>query len=139
MQEAERYARQNPWVFLGGAFAVGLAAARFLKSSAPRPSYGNSSGSYGTSGESGSRGGYGYAGQGSSYAGGSDYESGDYSPRPTYGAGYPVNDVSTAGTPGIGRSFGGDTLTESDVDVADVVFEPEADTGAINGTTTESR
>ena len=34
--EVERYARQNPALFLGGAFALGLVAARFLKSSGQR-------------------------------------------------------------------------------------------------------
>jgi hypothetical protein len=33
--DAERLARQNPGIFIAGAFAVGLLAARFLKSSAP--------------------------------------------------------------------------------------------------------
>jgi hypothetical protein len=35
--EAERQALRRPWLFLGGAFAVGLVAARFLKSSHPDP------------------------------------------------------------------------------------------------------
>jgi len=34
--EVEHYARQNPALFLGGAFALGLVAARFLKSSSQR-------------------------------------------------------------------------------------------------------
>ena len=33
--EAERYARREPALFLGGAFALGLMGARFLKSSSP--------------------------------------------------------------------------------------------------------
>ncbi len=33
--DVERYARRNPAVFLGGAFALGLLAARFLKSANP--------------------------------------------------------------------------------------------------------
>jgi hypothetical protein len=35
--DTEAFARRNPTVFLGGGFALGLLAARFLKSSAPRP------------------------------------------------------------------------------------------------------
>jgi hypothetical protein len=34
--DAERFARRQPAVFLGGAFALGFLAVRFLKSSAPR-------------------------------------------------------------------------------------------------------
>jgi hypothetical protein len=33
MNDLERFARRRPGVFLGGAFVIGLAAARFLKSS----------------------------------------------------------------------------------------------------------
>jgi hypothetical protein len=35
MRDAEGFARRNPAIFLGAAFALGMAAARFLKSSAP--------------------------------------------------------------------------------------------------------
>lgn len=38
-RDVEMYARRNPAVFIGGAFALGLLAARFLKSS-PTPSIG---------------------------------------------------------------------------------------------------
>ncbi|CAN5318536.1 hypothetical protein BH20ACI2_BH20ACI2_18420 [soil metagenome] len=34
-RDLESYARRNPAVFLGGAFAIGIMAARFLKSSPP--------------------------------------------------------------------------------------------------------
>ena len=37
VDDTERFARRNPTAFLGGGFALGLLAARFLKSSAPRP------------------------------------------------------------------------------------------------------
>jgi hypothetical protein len=37
MRDVETFARRNPAVFIGGAFAVGLLAARFLKSSNPNP------------------------------------------------------------------------------------------------------
>jgi hypothetical protein len=36
----ERFARREPMLFLGSAFALGLLGARFLKSSSPRRSYG---------------------------------------------------------------------------------------------------
>ncbi|GAC1521278.1 MAG: hypothetical protein NVS2B16_28780 [Chloroflexota bacterium] len=35
VSETETFARRNPALFLGGAFAIGLLAARFLKSSSP--------------------------------------------------------------------------------------------------------
>lgn len=38
MRDVETFARRNPAVFIGGAFAVGLLAARFLKSTNPNPS-----------------------------------------------------------------------------------------------------
>lgn len=37
LTEAERFARQKPLVFVGGAFTLGLLAARFLRSSASGP------------------------------------------------------------------------------------------------------
>jgi ElaB/YqjD/DUF883 family membrane-anchored ribosome-binding protein len=60
MDMAASYARENPRVFFGGAIAIGFLLSRFLKSSAPRGSYGGSYGSrqsYGAG--SSSRGGYG--------------------------------------------------------------------------------
>ena len=42
MRDAERFARRNPAAFVGGAFVLGLALARFLKSSG-EPGYGNRS------------------------------------------------------------------------------------------------
>jgi hypothetical protein len=38
MRDAEGFARRNPAIFLGAAFALGMAAARFLKSSTPNDS-----------------------------------------------------------------------------------------------------
>jgi hypothetical protein len=52
IDEVERFARRNSALFLGGAFALGVLAARFLKSSTPPPP------SYGTTGYSGAPGGY---------------------------------------------------------------------------------
>lgn len=37
-RDVERFARRNPAVFIGSAFAIGLLAARFLKSSSPEQS-----------------------------------------------------------------------------------------------------
>jgi NADH dehydrogenase/NADH:ubiquinone oxidoreductase subunit G len=42
-RDVETYARRNPAVFLGAAFALGIAAARFLKSSPPADSTATSS------------------------------------------------------------------------------------------------
>ncbi|MCA9972180.1 MAG: hypothetical protein KC425_18285 [Anaerolineales bacterium] len=39
LHDAEDFARRQPELFIGGAFTVGLLAARFLKSSAPEPNY----------------------------------------------------------------------------------------------------
>ncbi|HLJ67446.1 MAG TPA: hypothetical protein VKX16_08805 [Chloroflexota bacterium] len=43
IDDVERFARRNSALFLGGAFAVGVLAARFLKSSTPQQSYGSTS------------------------------------------------------------------------------------------------
>lgn len=69
VRDVERYARQQPAVFLGGAFVLGLLGARFLKSTAQRDS--NNEGS-----------GHGYD-RGYGYGRGTRYE--DY--RPGYSAG----------------------------------------------------
>jgi hypothetical protein len=50
MDDVERYARRNPALFAGGAFALGLLGARFLRSSSPSSSGSSSSQmSYGSS------------------------------------------------------------------------------------------
>jgi hypothetical protein len=76
--DTENYARGNPAVFLGGAFLLGLAAARFLKSSTTPPtpsSYGSGTG-YGS--YAGYSGGYnrGYVSSGSGYNSGYGYDTG---------------------------------------------------------------
>jgi hypothetical protein len=43
-RDTETFARRHPEVFLGGAFLAGILAARFLKSSRPRPSAGQDGG-----------------------------------------------------------------------------------------------
>jgi len=76
----EQYARQNGTIFMGGAFVLGLVAARFLKSSSPPPP------SY--SGRQGGQGGYQtYGGpyHGSQYYGGQSYGGQSYGGR--YGGG----------------------------------------------------
>lgn len=78
VSDVENFARSNTWAFLGGAFVLGLAATRFLKSSTPPPPSPSRSGYrgylYGTSGYSG----------GVGYPGLSD-GSGQYSGTGTYG------------------------------------------------------
>jgi hypothetical protein len=92
MRDAQRFARQQPALFLGGAFVLGVLAARFLKSSAPdRPTR------YGAADR------YGYR------ASGYDYRS---SYRPAgYGAGYRPPGYATgarAATPaGVGSASRG--------------------------------
>jgi hypothetical protein len=136
LQDAENIARRNQMLFLGGTFALGLLAARFLKSSAPRPSYGTTrTGSYG--GYAGS-GGYAPGYQSSSaYATGTDYGS----DRPAGGAGYgsyaPTEDVVVTGT-----SMDGMTYADGPVDgfdTTDTEYADALDTGAIDGTINESR
>lgn len=56
MGDVESFARRNSTLFLGGAFVIGLAAARFLKSSPPSSPTG--SGAQGGSGYYGHQGGY---------------------------------------------------------------------------------
>jgi len=87
MTEAEDLARRNSTVFLGGAFVLGILAARFLKSSPPRSQYSQYGGGY-----SHYRGGQ-YPYSGNSYGG--QY---GYSDVP-----YPIEDVS--GTPPVVRDY----------------------------------
>ncbi len=86
VREAENFARREPALFLGGAFAIGFLAARFLKASSP------SSGTHGQGS---------YAGAGSPrYAG--------YSWQPTTGSDFgPIgSDIGTAGSIGTVGSTG---------------------------------
>lgn len=74
VSDVENFARNNTWPFLGGAFILGLAAARFLKSSTPPPPSPSPRGyrggyPYGTSGYSGGTGYPGLAGRGDLYGG----------------------------------------------------------------------
>jgi hypothetical protein len=69
--EAERFARREPLMFLGGAFALGFLASRFIKATAPGGSQGGrsgmSSGQYGDAYPSGAYAGTGYASGGYGY------------------------------------------------------------------------
>jgi hypothetical protein len=49
MDDVERYARRNPMLFAGGAFALGLLGARFLRSSSPSSGSNGGQMSYGSS------------------------------------------------------------------------------------------
>jgi len=155
MQDAESFARRNQALFLGGTFALGLLAARFLKSSAPRPTYGQTrTGNYGGPGSFGS-GNYGseyssgstYSSYGSGYASGTDYtnsygsgadygRSGSAYGTDNYGSYAPVEDTVVTGTPIQGSSFAEGTMT--DIDTPDTAYADGVDTGANNGTTSGS-
>jgi hypothetical protein len=106
--EVESYARQNSTVFLGGAFALGLLAARFLKSSSPPPQSSQMPGRGGYQAYGGQY--YRGANQGGYYSGGRygggpyDYSSGQY------GGPYSGSDASTryddvSGAPYVAREY----------------------------------
>lgn len=74
VNDAQRFARRQPALFIGAAFAAGVIGARFLKSSSeggraealqryepptPGGAYGSGAGAYGSTGAHGSRGAYG--------------------------------------------------------------------------------
>lgn len=131
MQEAEGFARRNSAAFLGGAFALGLLAARFLKSSVP------------SSGYSGSR----YGGQqyGGSRYGGQQYSAGTYDygyqSQGTYSSGaapHQYDDVSGPGTTpddlSVGLAgHGADFMTD------DPTVEVESGVRTTDGTSSRSR
>jgi len=138
--EVERYARRQPAIFLGGAVALGLIGARFLKSSAQRGSqmqqgdrgYGYDSyrsnysagygGGYGTGYDSGS--GYGSrVGSGSGYTSGGAYSAGSAYDSGAYSGGY--NDTAGGGA-------GGQQTYETQ---ALPTYSREADTNGNTGTT----
>lgn len=127
VQEAASFARRNSAVFLGGAFTLGLLAARFLKSSVP------------SSGYSGSRyGGQQYGGQYG--AGRSTYDRG-YQSQGTYSSGAApsrYDDISGPGTtpddlsPGF-AGHGADFMTD------DPTVEVESGMRTTDGTSSRSR
>jgi len=80
LYEIERYARRNPTAFIGGAFAVGLLAGRFLKSSS-RPDYQGSSTRYAMAPRTSE-----YVSRSYTYRGGPDYGSSQTMGGGSYGA-----------------------------------------------------
>lgn len=81
VRDAERFAREQPVVFLSAAVAVGFLAVRFLKSSKPTASSATStSGSYGTAGST--SGSYGTTGSTSgSYGSAGSTSGGSFNPQ----------------------------------------------------------
>jgi len=100
VDEAEWWARRNPSLFLAGGFTLGLIAARFFKSSAPRPRY--SSGSYGQSPyrtHPYATQGYGAQDDAATYGMPTPYATPSASGAPLYGATGPVATPPTGTTP----------------------------------------
>ena len=131
VQEAESFARRNSAVFLGGAFTLGLLAARFLKSSVP------------SSSSSGSRyGGQRYGGQqyGGQQYGAGTYDYG-YQSQGTFSSGaapHQYDDVSGPGTTpddlSVGLAgHGADFMTD------DPTVEVESGVRTTDGTSSRSR
>ncbi len=127
VQEAESFARRNSAAFLGGAFTLGLLAARFFKSSVP------------SSGSNGSRyGGQQYGGQQYGSAGTNDY---GYQSQGTYSSGAVSNqydDISGPGTTPDDLSLrstghGDDFMTD------DPTVELESGMRTTDGTSSRSR
>jgi len=111
VEDAQRFARQRPALFVGSAFAIGLVGARFLKSSSERSEYG----SYALSRSGGSEtgyagthiptGDYGTAGSGTGY--GTTGSSGSYGTTGSSGGYGTTGSRSEYGTPGSTSGFGG--------------------------------
>lgn len=119
IRDAEDFARQHSTVFLGGAVALGIAAARFIKASSPSRG-GSSYGNY----YSGSYGGNGY-GRGQSQLGA----------QSAYASGAPYSDTEITGTP---SSFGRTSTTglADEVELPDAtVFNADLATETTDGTT----
>lgn len=125
VSDAENFARSNTWAFLGGAFVLGLAAARFLKSATPPPPSAPQTGyrggySYGTSGYGRGTGYQGLPSGGDLYGGTSAGAGGAYSPTQSEGqyggfiSGQTGDTLSTPGARGgyaSGRTEGNDGTT----------------------------
>jgi len=117
--DVESFARRQPMVFVGGAFVLGLMAARFLKSSRPEPEMpyrpymgsGTGTGMRSYAARPGPSGGYGDARRGPSYAGGmassepmrrpSDYSNGGF---PSAGTSGTSATRPATNRPGVGTS-----------------------------------
>ena len=101
-QQAERFSRQQPALFLGILFTAGIAGARFLKSSQrDLPTQGSGAGRYPNYGAGYGGGSYG----GSSYGSSGSYGSGSYGAGSTSGSSY--------GGGGTGASSAGGSYTGS--------------------------
>jgi hypothetical protein len=149
LQDAENFARRNQMLFLGGTFALGLLAARFMKSSAPRPSYGQTgTGSYGRPGSFGAGsynsgthsaygGGYNSGNRSSGAYGGTDFGGGNYAGGAGRASYAPTEDTVVTGTPMQGSSYADGAVDQFDTPGTD--HTDALDTGAIDGTTNESR
>ena len=103
MDEAERFARRDPGLFLGGAFVLGIFGARFLKAATPQRSGARSGysraadGRYGAVGDAGTR----------RYASGTyDARVGGYGAS-NYGLGASRTTTPGTGTPGMTGRGGG--------------------------------
>lgn len=121
IRDAEDYARRHSTLFLGGAVAIGLAAARFIKASSPgaggSSTYG--SGSYG----SGNRGNSSYGSGQSQLGSGSSYASSA-----------PYSDAGVSGTPSTVNHASSTGLTD-EVELPDAtVFNAELGTERTDGT-----
>jgi len=95
LYDVERYARRNPTMFIGSAFAIGLLAGRFLKSSS-RSNYQGSRGQYPLAPRTPS-----YGSQSYTYSAGTDYRS--------TGGSYGATGGTSYGSAGSGGSFGSGT------------------------------
>lgn len=112
----ERFARRQPMLFLGAAFAIGFAGSRFLKSSAPEGS--GSGNTYGTAGsyDRYNTGGYAYGSSGGSFQGGTGYTR-DYG---VSGYGMPGTTTGTTyGTTGTTGMTGSTTTGAGRSDITD--------------------
>jgi hypothetical protein len=104
LDDAQRLARRQPALFVGGAFALGLVGARFLKSSSSRDDYEyRSGGSYDTYGSTS-----GAYGTGSTRTGGARGSAGDVT------GGRATTDLGATGAAGYtGSSYGGSSRSTS--------------------------
>jgi len=138
--EVERFARRQPLAFLGGAFAIGLLGARFLKSSNPNSFQGYPSNRY-----SGYSSGYGYTGS-AGYSGTSSYPGyPDYNRSSGTGmsGGYPsTTDYDTYGTTGSQSGMtGGGTYGTTGTGTFDTSLRDTSltGTGSVGSTTGSQR
>jgi hypothetical protein len=127
MNDAQRLARRQPALFVGGAFALGLLGARFLKSSSPddRDAYG----SYGATGYGGSYGGSNY--------GGSGYGSGNYGNTGSGNSGYGTKGTGNTGYGNTGYGSTG-SASGSGLSGAGLGTGTDSTTGATSSGRTES-